>query len=71
MVVFCEEAQELERLKLRDNCTEAEARSKIAAQMPLARKIAAADILIDNTADKKTLEGNVTTAWAAVCANWL
>ena len=37
-LVDCDEAEQLARLVARDRCSEAEARSRIAAQWPLARK---------------------------------
>ena len=47
-LVDCDEDQQLQRLIARDHCSEAEARARIAAQWPLARKRALADALISN-----------------------
>ena len=47
-LVDCDEAQQLQRLIARDHCSEAEARARIAAQWPLARKRPLADALISN-----------------------
>ncbi len=47
-LVDCDEAQQLQRLMARDGLSEAEARARIAAQWPLARKRPLADRLINN-----------------------
>ena len=47
-LVDCEEEQQLQRLIARDHCSEAEARARIAAQWPLARKRALAQVVLDN-----------------------
>ncbi len=47
-LVDCDEGQQLQRLMGRDGLTEAEACSRIAAQWPMARKRALADVVIDN-----------------------
>ena len=47
-LVDCDEPQQLQRLLARDPLSEAEARGRIAAQWPLARKRPLADQLIDN-----------------------
>jgi dephospho-CoA kinase len=47
-LVDCEEEQQLRRLMERDGLGEADARARLAAQWPLARKRALADVVIDN-----------------------
>ena len=47
-LVDCDEDQQLQRLIARDHCSEAEARARIAAQWPLARKRPLADALVSN-----------------------
>jgi dephospho-CoA kinase len=47
-VVDCEPEQQLKRLMQRDGITAEDARARIAAQWPLAKKRALADRLIDN-----------------------
>ena len=47
-LVDCDEDQQLQRLIARDHCSEADARARIAAQWPLARKRPLADALISN-----------------------
>lgn len=48
-LVTSEEKQQIERLKLRDNMSEDEAKQRIASQMPQNTKIAMADVIIDNS----------------------
>lgn len=48
-LVTAEETQQIERLKLRDNMLEDEARQRIASQMPQTTKKAMADKIIDNS----------------------
>jgi dephospho-CoA kinase len=47
-LVDCEEDQQLQRLMVRDGLGEEEARARLAAQWPLARKRGLADVVIDN-----------------------
>lgn len=49
IVVWCEPAIQLQRLKLRDNLSDAEASARIAAQMPQDEKKRHADYLIDTS----------------------
>ena len=49
IVVWCEPALQLERLRLRDNLTADEAKIRIAAQMPQDEKKRYADLLIDTS----------------------
>lgn len=48
-VVTVPPTMQLERLMARDDLTQAQAQARIAAQMPLAEKIARADFIIDNS----------------------
>ena len=48
VAVLCSEESQLERLMKRDNISEEDAKSRIAAQMPLSEKRARADIVIEN-----------------------
>jgi dephospho-CoA kinase len=63
-LVDCDEAQQLRRLMARDPLSEAEARARIAAQWPLARKRPLADVLIDNRGGPAQLAGQVERALA-------
>ena len=49
LVVTADLETQLQRLMARDDITRAEAQTKIAAQMPLAEKVARADYVIDNS----------------------
>ncbi len=64
-LVDCDEDQQLQRLLARDGAGETDARRRIAAQWPLARKRALADRLIDNRGCAAALEAAVTAALAA------
>jgi dephospho-CoA kinase len=61
-LVDCQEEQQLQRLIDRDGLSEAEARARIAAQWPLARKRPLADRLVDNRSGPEALADQVTTA---------
>jgi dephospho-CoA kinase len=56
LVVDCPEAVQLERLMQRDGTPEAQARRMLAAQASRAQRLAAADDVIDNSADLPALE---------------
>lgn len=51
LVVTATVEQQLSRLRQRDHLDEAQARDRLAAQMPLAEKLRRADYLIDNSGD--------------------
>jgi dephospho-CoA kinase len=48
-VVSCSEPQQIERLRQRNNLTLEQAQARINSQMPLAEKIARADVVLDNS----------------------
>lgn len=50
-VVYCTREQQLQRLQQRNGYNEEEARSRIAAQMPLQDKCQYADLVLDNRGD--------------------
>ncbi|MEB3167776.1 MAG: dephospho-CoA kinase [Synechococcaceae cyanobacterium] len=58
-LVDCEEEQQLRRLMERDGLGEADARERLAAQWPLARKRDLADVVIDNRGAAADLAGRV------------
>jgi dephospho-CoA kinase len=58
-LVDCEEDQQLGRLMARDGLGEADARARLAAQWPLARKRPQADVLIDNRGSAAQLAARV------------
>jgi dephospho-CoA kinase len=63
-LVTCRPETQLQRLIGRDGLTEHEARQRIAAQWPLARKQALADRLIHNDGDPEALEQQLAAALA-------
>ena len=64
-LVDCDEQQQLERLMGRDQLNEAEARARITAQWPLARKRTLAERRIDNRGNPEALEQAVRAALQA------
>ncbi|MEB3322209.1 MAG: dephospho-CoA kinase [Synechococcaceae cyanobacterium] len=58
-LVDCGEERQLERLQARDGLGEAEARSRIAAQWPMATKRARADLVLDNRGTVDQLAGKL------------
>jgi dephospho-CoA kinase len=67
-LVDCDEAQQLQRLMARDGAGETDARNRIAAQWPLARKRPLADRLIDNRGTPEQLEAAVVAALSPAAA---
>jgi dephospho-CoA kinase len=65
IVTACEEATQRQRLMARDGLTEAEARQRMAAQLPLAEKVRRADYVIrtDGTRDATDAEVRRVYAW--------
>ena len=63
-LVDCDETQQLQRLMARDGLGEADARARIAAQWPLARKRGHADVVIDNSGTAAALADQVALALA-------
>ena len=55
-MVSCSEEQQIARMRQRDGLGEADARARLAAQWPLARKQALADLVINNTGSHEQLE---------------
>lgn len=59
IVVTTDEATQLERLKLRNQLSDLQARNRIRSQLPLKDKVAQADYVIDNNQDQKSLTQQV------------
>ena len=53
----------------RDKCSRQLAEAKVAAQMPLERKAALADHIVDNSGDRAALEGQVGPLLSC-CETW-
>jgi dephospho-CoA kinase len=66
IVVACDVETQVARAVARGGLTEAEARARIAAQMPLERKLAAADHVIDNGSSLGETERQVRRVWEAL-----
>ena len=60
-VVRCTALQQKERLMARNNCTEAEAMQRIAAQWPIDIKAQRADSVINNSGTQKNLEAQINS----------
>ena len=61
-VVSCDRSLQIARLQQRNNLTIQQAEARIDSQMPLAEKIAAADVVLDNNADLAHLFAQVDRA---------
>jgi len=68
VVVVADEATQLRRLVERDGFSEAEARRRIASQMPLADKVKVADHVIDNSGPRAETERRVVLVYRALLA---
>ena len=69
VVVLTDPATELARLMARDAMTEDVARTRIAAQMPVADKAALADYVIDNSGSRAETERQVRDVYARLLAD--
>ncbi|MBD0335433.1 MAG: dephospho-CoA kinase [Cyanobacteria bacterium Co-bin13] len=61
-VVACSETQQQQRLMARNSLTADQAQARIRSQMPLAEKIAQADVVLDNSANLEALFRQVDRA---------
>ncbi|MFN7906841.1 MAG: dephospho-CoA kinase [Microcystis sp.] len=61
-VIYCSFEQQIQRLMTRNNLTREQAISRINNQMPLAEKIALADIVLDNSGDLEALYTQIDRA---------
>lgn len=68
VVVAASEEHQLERAMRRDGLSETDARARLAAQLPLARKIAVADFVIDNDGSLTEAEAEADRVLDAICA---
>jgi dephospho-CoA kinase len=68
VVVSSPEALQIARAVARDGATEAEARARVSAQMPLAAKAEVADIVLENTGTLAELEERTDAMLDQVCA---
>ena len=66
VVVSAPEGVQIERLLNRDGLDEPAARARIAAQMPVAEKVALADHVVDNGGTLEQTEAQVSALWEAL-----
>lgn len=66
IVVWCESAIQLQRLMLRDNLMESDARKRVAAQMPQDEKKSFADYLIDTSDGFEESRGQTVNVFRAL-----
>jgi dephospho-CoA kinase len=66
IVAACRPAQQIERLMARDGSTEEDARRRLAAQWPIDRKRALADVVIDTSGTIEETIANVDRVWAQI-----
>ena len=67
VVVSAPEEVQVARAVLRDTAKEDDVRARIRAQLPLARKVAVADVVVDNTGSLADLEARADDALDRVC----
>jgi dephospho-CoA kinase len=67
VVVACDERVQLARLRARDGLSEDEARARVAAQKPLAEKVAVADHVIDTSGSLADVAARTDEVLRAVC----
>ncbi|HEX8509777.1 MAG TPA: dephospho-CoA kinase, partial [Propionibacteriaceae bacterium] len=63
VVVDCDREVQLQRLRSRNGLTEAEAAARLAAQSTRAERLAAADIVIDNSGTVEELAARSADLW--------
>ena len=68
VVAYADPETELARLVTRDGLTEADARERIACQMPVAEKAKRAHYVIDNSGDRADTERQVKSVYGALLA---
>jgi dephospho-CoA kinase len=68
VVVYADPETERQRLMERDGLSEADARARIASQMPIAEKAKLADHVIDNSGTREETERQVRTVYGALLA---
>ncbi|HJL04535.1 MAG TPA: dephospho-CoA kinase [Polyangiaceae bacterium LLY-WYZ-15_(1-7)] len=70
VVVSVDEATQVARLRERDGLSEAEARARLEAQLPLAEKVAVADYVIDNGGTREQTAAQVEAVHAKLVARF-
>lgn len=70
LIVTCDENVQIERIKLRDNCTKEEALSRINSQMSQTEKAKYADYIIDNSGTLEELKKKAYEFMSYIKENW-
>ncbi|KJE96577.1 dephospho-CoA kinase [Capsaspora owczarzaki ATCC 30864] len=70
VVVYCDEQAELQRLMARNSMSEADARSRMNAQMSIEEKRRRADIVIDNSGSLEATRNQVRAVFAELQTLW-
>jgi dephospho-CoA kinase len=70
VVVSVDPVVQLARLIRRDGLSESEAKARIAAQMPLEKKVAVADFVIDNSGEPDALRERVADVHGSLLARF-
>jgi dephospho-CoA kinase len=65
-VVYCGKNQQIERLSKRDRLNQQQARIRIDSQLPIEQKIAAADVILDNSSSLEALYQQIDRAIASI-----
>ncbi len=68
VVVVADESEQLRRVLSRDGHKESEVRSRISAQAPMAEKLAAADVVIENNDSLGELQARADAVLDEICA---
>jgi dephospho-CoA kinase len=68
-LVVCDKAQQVARLMRRNGITRDDAARRIAAQPPLAPKLARADVVLDNSGSPEDLDRQIEGLWAQLTAS--
>jgi dephospho-CoA kinase len=68
VVAYADPETERRRLMERDGLSDADARARIASQMPIAEKAKLADYVIDNSGTREETERQVRTVYGALLA---
>src|SRR4029450_153039 len=69
VVAFTDPETQVARPRARDGCPEAEARARIASQMPVAEKAKLADYVVDNSGSRAETERQVRAVHQALLAD--
>jgi len=70
VVVYADPETERRRLMERDGLSDADARARVASQMPVAEKVKLADHVIDNSGTREETERQVGTVYGALLAEF-